>query len=80
MQRNMAVLENGANCYRELLFAACTLPYSVSDVSFALRLRIQPIGIIHHATMRANRAIRPAYIFQEGAGLLFAVEIGCKIG
>src|SRR2546425_300903 len=60
-QRNMAVLEDRAQCDGELLTASATLPYAFADVlAFLGRLRLKAVGIVEFATMWADRARWPA--------------------
>jgi hypothetical protein len=78
-QRNVAILKDRANRDRELLAASSTLPNALADVGFPCGFWLEFEGFADHATMRANRTIRPSLVFEESAGCVFVAEVNCNI-
>src|SRR5439155_20852484 len=75
-ERDVTVLEDRAHGDGELLTASATFPHAFPNVLVLLgRFRLQPIGIIQDATMRANRTIGPAQLLKELPRLVFIAKV-----
>jgi hypothetical protein len=53
-----------------LLPAVFALPDAGAYSGLGTRFRLQAIGFVFHAAVRADRAIRPAYFFKKSAGVI----------
>jgi len=75
VERDMATLENGADCRGELLAAVLALPKAD-----AVRLTREAVMPADYPAMRADRAVRPADALKMGEGGGDAAELGLVEG
>lgn len=72
----MAVFKDRANSNGELLTASRALPHASANVRVLLgRLRRQAVGVIEFSTVRADRSIRPAELFDVLPGPFFVAKV-----
>lgn len=81
MERNMAILEYGLDCDRELLAASGALPETFAGLANTLASRFdfleglnlwgELVGLANEAAMRAKHTVWPAHRFEVFAGLVF---------
>jgi hypothetical protein len=64
VERDVRILKDRADRYRELLPATVALIQALPCVRLAAFLRLELSGLAYDAAMRANRSIRPHELFQ----------------